>query len=282
MAGKTSSNTRQKVLLGVLVLVLGYFVLHMFVFSGPKPKNSNRAESATTSSSSRPPGAILQTQSRSEAAARLQARTEAVTDGSPLTLDLLEKLGGGSSEVGNRGNIFAYYRPPPPKPTPPPPPPPITLSHIQPQSAIAGTPKQFTLTVSGKAIPPDARIIIDGRPRVTKRVNDTTLSTDMVPADYPSSRNLNVEIKSASDPKLFSNPFTFVVQPSPEPPFKYVGRIGELGIYELSTTKEVVRLQRGATQGAWRIDAIRDDATDVTHTQYEIRRRVVMQDKGRP
>ena len=285
MAGKGSStSTRQKVLLGLLVLVLGYYLLHIFVFSGPEPKSANKTQAVRTPAPSRTgTGTLIQTQKQSEAAARLQARAEAVDDGSALNLDLLTRVGGGSSAVGKRGNIFDYYKAPPPPPPKPPDPPPITISYIQPQTAIAGTPRKFTLTVSGKAIPPDGQIIIQGRPRVTKRLNETTLTTEIVPGDYPDSKSMNVEVKSQSDTKLFSNVFTFVVQPSPVPPFKYIGRIGELGIFEISSTKEVVRLKAGATQGPWRIDAIRDDEIEVTHTQYEIKRRLPLYDnKGRP
>jgi hypothetical protein len=205
-----------------------------------------------------------------------------LSDTTPLHLAVITRQTG-SSQVGSRGNIFAYYVPPPAPPPPPPKPPPIDLQFIQPQTAVAGTPKQFTLTVSGKGFPADAQIIIDGRVRETKRVNDTTLSTEIIAADYASPRNLNVEVKSKIDPANFwSKGIPFIVQPAPEPQFKYVGRIGDQAILEMAGTREIVRITRGNTvQGVWMIDAISDAAVELTHTQHQIKKRVQMQDKGR-
>jgi hypothetical protein len=50
----------------------------------------------------------------------------------------------------------------------------------------------------------------------------------------------------------------------------------------MNGTKEVARVTRGGTvQGVWRIEAVTNDGIDVIHTQYEIKKRVVMQDKAR-
>ena len=37
----------------------------------------------------------------------------------------------------------------------------------------------------------------------------------------------------------------------------------------------------GTIQGVWRIESITNEGVDVIHTQYEIRKRVAMQDKPR-
>jgi hypothetical protein len=78
-----------------------------------------------------------------------------------------------------------------------------------------------------------------------------------------------------------------VVQPPPEPQFIFKGRLGTLGqalanyaVIELTSTREVKRVKVGDTiMGIWRVDAITADGIEVTLTQYEIKRRVQLQDK---
>jgi hypothetical protein len=154
---------------------------------------------------------------------------------------------------------------------------------VQPPSAVAGTPRVITLTISGTKIPADAQLFFDGNPRQTKRVSDTQLSTELQPNEYAYPRSINIDVKSQSDPAHNnSNPIQFVVQPAPEPAFRYIGRLGENGVFELNATKEVKRLRRGdVIQGVWRIDSISDTGVEVTNTQYEIKRRVPMQEKIR-
>jgi hypothetical protein len=139
------------------------------------------------------------------------------------------------------------------------------------------------MTVTGKGFPADANIIIDGRVRQTKRVNETTLTTEIVPADYAAPRNLNVEVRSQSEPaKYWSKGIPFIVQPSPEPPFKYIGRIGDQAVLEVQGSREITRAKRGdVVQGVWIIDAISDAALELTHKQYEIKKHMQMQGKGR-
>ena len=77
----------------------------------------------------------------------------------------------------------------------------------------------------------------------------------MAPGDYLSVHNINVEVKSKSDPvKENSNSIPFVVQAPPEPQFIYKGRLGTLnqpqynyGVFEISSTKEVTRAKVGDT-----------------------------------
>jgi hypothetical protein len=182
----------------------------------------------------------------------------------------------GNVEV--KRNIFAYYVPPPPPPEKPPPPPPIGLRFVQPQSAVAGTPKSFKLTVTGEAFPPDAQILWGGRVKSTQRVSDRQLTTDISPGDYGSNGSINIEVKSASDPvKLYSNPIQFVIQAAPEPPFKFVGLIGDLGVFEVTQGgfKEHIRLRRGQMiDGVWRIDSISEVAVEVTDTRYDIKKKL--------
>lgn len=211
-----------------------------------------------------------------------------LTDTTPLNLRVASS-GGGPSTPGSRGNIFAYYVPPPSAPPRPPDPPPIQLLSLRPQTAIAGTPRPLTLIVSGNKIPADAHILIDGSPRVTKRLSETQLSTEISPGDYSLARGMNVEVKSQSNPAENSNVIQFIVQQAPEPQFIFKGRLGTLNqpqsnyaVIELTATKEIKRVKVGDTvMGIWRVDAISADGIDVTLTQNDIKRRVQLQDKMR-
>lgn len=209
-----------------------------------------------------------------------------LSDTTPLNLRLASS-GGGKSAPGSRGNIFAYFVEPPPPPPKQPDPPPIQLISLQPQTAVAGTPRPVTLVVTGNKIPADAQMLIDGSPRVTKRLSETQLSTEISPGDYSMARGMNIEVKSKSNPAENSNSIQFVVQPAPEPQFIYKGRLGTLGqpqynyaVVELSATKEIKRAKVGDTiMGIWRVDAITADGIDLTLTQYDIKRRVQLQER---
>jgi hypothetical protein len=284
-----SSEKTKKIILAVLLLVMVAVAAYQLFLSEPTPKKRPQvnvgpglgpAQTAATPQTQSPaPQGQRQVSSRQGEDIYLQ---QLLADTTPLNLAGLSRQVG-SSQVGGRGNIFAYYVKPPDPPPPPPPPPPIDLQFVQPQTAVAGTPRQFTMTVTGKGFPADANIIIDGRVRQTKRVNDNTLTTEIVPGDYAAPRNLNVEVRSQSEPaKYWSKGIPFIVQPSPEPPFKYIGRIGDQAVLEVQGSREITRAKRGdVVQGVWIVDAISDAVLELTHKQYEIKKRVQMQGKGR-
>lgn len=295
MAKRSSSSSSEKTkrifLIALGVVFASVFVYEIFL-SGPTPKPkrgpANAASTSTTASSNT---AVIKgtTTNKLGAAAQQEALIQALlSDTTPLNIKQISS-GGGSSTPGSRGNIFAYYVEPPKPPPPPPPPPPIQLVSIQPQSAIAGVPRSFTVTISGNKIPADGQILFDGAPRVTKRVSETQLSTEMAPGDYGFARSINVEVKSKSNPAENSNGLAFVVQQAPEPQFIYKGRLGTLNqpqynyaVFEITSTKEVTRAKVGDTvTGVWRVDAISADNVELTHTQYEIKRRLPLQDKVR-
>lgn len=276
---------------GVLFVVV--FVYQLFLSSPtPRPKRGPQAgvTNGGTSPQSPPTTAVSPQKHPLGAAAQQEAlMQELLSDMTPLNLKLVSSGDGRSSEPGSRGNIFAYYVPPPEKPKPPPPPPPIQLLAIQPQGLVAGTPRPVTVVVTGNKIPADAQIILDGGPRVTKRMSDAQLSTEISATDYASAHNMSVEVKSQSNPADNSNQLAIVIQPAPEPQFIFKGRLGALGqpqynyaVFELSSTKEIKRAKVGDTvMGVWRVDAIAADSVDVTHTQYDIKRRIPLQEKLR-
>ena len=299
MAKRNSSSEKVKrILLGALGVALAGAVVYQFVLRGPdsRPKR-NPQPGALTGGSPQPATASApgtQKPRQLGAAAQQEAIMQALlSDLTPLNPRFASSGGGKSEPVnrepGNRGNIFAYFVEPPKPPPPPPPPPPIQLVSLQPQTAVAGTPRPLTLVITGNKIPADAQILIDGSPRVTKRLSETQLSTEISPGDYSLARGINVAVKSQSNPAENSNSIQFVVQAAPEPQFVYKGRLGTLGqpqynyaVVELNSTKEIKRAKVGDTiMGIWRVDAISADGIDVTLTQYDIKRRVQLQDKVR-
>jgi hypothetical protein len=288
---KRSSPEKKKTMILAALGALFAFVLVWQLFISPparpvrKVRNSNGPVASTTPSPS--PVAPTASQAKPQApkpgsvAEEEALLLQQLSDLTPLNLSLISS--GGSPKISERGNIFAYYVPPPPPAVPPPPPPPIVLQAVSPQSAVAGTPRTVTVTVTAQKIPDDPQIFFDGRAKETKRVNESQLTTVLEPNEYSFARSINVEVKSKSDPvKNFSNTTSIVVQAAPEPQFRYIGRLGSEAVFELTVTKEIKRLTRGSViQGVWRIDSITDAGVDVTHTQYEIKRRVALQDKGR-
>jgi hypothetical protein len=205
---------------------------------------------------------------------------EQLADLSPLDFSRAYPIGNATINP-ERGPIFAYYVEPPKPPPPPIPPPPIGLQSVQPSSAVAGTPRNITLTISGTKFPADAQVFLDGGPRPSKRVSENQLSIEIQAAEYASPRSMNIEVKSQSDPlKNNSNTIQFTSQSPPTPQFKYIGRLGENAVFELTATKEIKRLRRGdIVQGVWRIDSINDSGVELTHTQYEIKSRIPLQEK---
>jgi len=291
---RVSSEKTKRILLAALGIVLvAVFVYQFFLKdSNPRPKRGPQAganpQGITPPVTASAP-AVPQTRRLGTAAQQEAMMQQLLSDMTPLNLRLISSGGGSTDKPGVRGNIFAYFVEPPAPPPPPPPPPPIQLVSLQPQSAVAGVPRAFTLVVSGNKIPADAHILFEGAPRVTKRVSDTQLSTEMAPGDYVFARNINVEVRSKSNPAENSNSIPFVVQAAPEPAFIYKGRLGTLnqpqsnyGLFEHTGTREVTRAKVGDTiTGVWRVDAISADSVDLTHTQYEIKRRLPLLDKVR-
>jgi hypothetical protein len=287
------SEKNKRLFLAVLGILFVVALVYEFFFSGPTPRPKVNPQAASSNNNTALPQTAsvpVTPQKRSTgAAAEEEARLQALlSDLTPLNLKLVSS-GGGKSEVGPRGNIFAFFVPPPPPPPKAPDPPPIQLTMVQPSSLVAGTPRNVTVTVSGNKIPADAELFINGRSRNTKRVSDTQLSTEISPGDYASSQNMNIDVKSRSNPAENSNALVLVVQPSPEPGFIYKGRLGTLGqpqanyaVFELNATKEIKRAKVGDTiTGVWRVDSISADSVEVTNTQYEIKRRLPLQDKVR-
>jgi hypothetical protein len=211
-----SQETRNKLLLGVLLLVLVGVVYYQFFSKSDRPGTSPAAASSApkTSPSPTPP--------------RPPSGTPAPIVSQPLDLASMQR--GSHSGGGTGRNIFVYKPsppPPPPRPTPPPPTPtpwPIPVFSLNPGGVIART-ADFTLTVFGEKMPQDAQGFLNGRAYPTTFVNATQIRIN-VPADaIRAPGSLTVKVFSKSDPKLESNPAPLQVAAPPEPPYKYIGII---------------------------------------------------------
>lgn len=293
MANRNSSEKVKRILLIALGVGLVGAVVYQFFISSPPPKPKRVPQpgapaaglsgSANASSTTPPKGKQVGLAAQQEALMQTL-----LSDTTPLNLRFASSAAA-SSSPGGRGNIFAYYVEPPKPPPPPPPPPPIQLISVQPSTAVAGTPRPITLVIAGNKIPADAQILIGGSPRPTKRMSENQLSTEISAGDYSRAGGINIEVKSQSNPAEFSNSIQFQVQPTPEPQFIYKGRLGALNqpqynyaLIELNSNKEIKRVKVGETiMGIWRVDAISADGIDLTLTQYDIKRRVQMQERPR-
>ena len=299
MAGKGKSSEKiKKILAAALGVVMVLVLVYQLFFSAPTPRptlgtrNGNAALSSmpTPSTPSSQPAtqagqSTPQPRNISASGAQEALLVAMLSDTTPLNSAVLSRPVG-SSKPSERGNIFAFYVAPPIPQPPPPPPPPIVLTGLSPQSAIATAPQKITLTVTGNMIPPDGKGYYNGAQKPTKRVGDTRLSIEIEPGEYGAPGSFNVEVKSASDPqKLYSNSLQFVAQPPPEPGVVFRARLGNVNlpqscyaVFEVQSTKEIKRLKAGEMlQGVWRIDAVNADSVDLTHTQYEIKRKIPLE-----
>lgn len=284
---KSSSEKAKQIFLVVLGVGFAAAIIYQFFLKGPAFKPTRSPQTGAPSAPANASATAVPKARQLGAAAQQEALMQALlSDMTPLNLRFASS-GVVSSTPGDRGNIFGYFVEKPKPPPPPPDPPPIQLTSLQPQTAVAGTPRPITLVVTGNKIPADAQMLIDGSPRPTKRLSETQLSTEISPGDYSLARGMNIEVKSKSNPAENSNLIQFTVQAAPEPQFVYKGRLGALNqpqsnyaVVELNSTKEIKRVKIGDTvMGVWRVDAISAEGIDVTLTQYDIKRRVQLQEK---
>ena len=201
---------------------------------------------------------------------------EVVTD--PLRPELASYKNTPLDGIGR--NIFVYPTPtPPPTPRPLPPqptpkPPPISLVGINPAGVIGKT-GEFTLTVTAMALdgakmPADARIFLDGREIQTKLIDESHLTGIVTAEMIRNPGNLGVQIRSASDPQMYSNshPQGLNVAEPPAPPYRFVGLIvnknGSTAVLKSQANDDVFNVTKGKL-----IDK-RWEVTNITSTRIEL------------
>lgn len=263
-----TSETRKKILLGVLLFVMiGVVYLQFFTGDDPAPASpgvtntAQRFPSPTPTPRSVRPGEKV---------------APIITQ--PLEFAWFEKRISGD---GTGRNIFIY--PPPPTPTPmkpPPPPPPtppapIQLLSVNP-SGVIGRTGGFMMSIFGDKIPEDAQAFLDGRPYPTKFVNATKLEVQIPAEAIRNSGAMGVQVRSKSDANLYSNQISLSVAEPPPPPYKYVGLIsnkrGMTAILKSQADEaEVHTVVKGGKVGThWRIVNITPQRIEIEDLNIKI------------
>jgi hypothetical protein len=259
-------------LIGLLVAILGGSVYYNF-FAG---------DDAPTPTPSRVQVKPLATP-KAGAAGSQSAETQATVTlvNQPLPVDSMD-----SRVAPNVGrNIFIFPTPTPtPTPTPvktppPPPPPPITLVGLDPATVEARTPADFTLTVAGAKIPADARAYINGREFKPVQASDSAMRVSVPAALKAAPGALRVEVRSASDAKLYSNVLNLNVINPATPAYRYLGLIVKNGvstaILKPETDEEVINVKKGERIGNnWQIINITPDEIEILDTRNQVRHRL--------
>ncbi len=263
-----SQETRKKILLGVLFAVFAGVIYFQF-FSGSDAPPSRPAVASTGGGSITTPSPTPKP--------RPGATPEPIVS-QPLNLAAMFSKEGAGAGTGR--NIFVYPPPPPPpkpKPTPTPipaPPPPITIFSVNPAGVIART-GEFTLTVFGEKIPPDAQGYVDGREFTTTFVSAAEIKMK-VPADViRSPGNLGIQIRSKTDAKMFSNQASLNVAEPPAPQYRFVGLIvsknGSMAVLKSLSDDEVVNVIKGQVFGKhWKVISITPQKIEVEDTNIKI------------
>jgi len=271
-------DNKKQLFAGALVAVLAVIVYFQFFAGDDRP---SPATARTTQIKNGIPIPLSPASPTPKAGSATLARTQGkelavITD--PLPLELLSvRL---RPEGGTGRNIFIYPTPTPtpaPKPTPtipPPPPPPVLISGLNPSGVIART-ADFNLTVLGAKIPADAKVFINGRDYPTAFINETQVRASVTAATIRAAGNMRVEIKSVSDPAMFSNGLNLNVAEPPAPPFLYVAlSIDKKGVHtavlKSQADGQLINVHQGDTIDRWRILAISGDKIDILDINYNI------------
>src|SRR6185436_14703870 len=151
-------------------------------------------------------------------------------------------------------NIFVYPTPtpPPPPPTPAPiptpVPPPITLVGIMPPGVLGRT-EGFSLMVTGLKFPNDARIFLDGREIKTSLQDESHLTGQVTAEMIRNAGTLGVQVRSASDPQMYSNQLALNIAEPPPPPYRFVGYVaskqGMTAFLRSQGEDEVISVKKG-------------------------------------
>jgi hypothetical protein len=266
---KKSKETKKWIVFGALVVLFGGVIYFQFFYEGNERQNNPRpavaAIRATTSPTPRPSPRAGGTPER------------IVTD--PLDMALLANRRVSGDGTGR--NIFIYPTPtppPPPKPaspTPTPVPPPLLLSSVNPLGVIART-GDFTLTVFGAKFPQDARITHNGREFPPTFVNASQVTAKITSDAIRSKGDLGIQVRSASDAKLFSNQLSLNVADPPAFPYRYIGLIvskkGTIAVLMSQSDDEVINVSKdGKIFGSqWRVISINPQQIVVEDTKIKV------------
>jgi hypothetical protein len=261
-----SNEKRKRILLGVLLVVLIGALYFQFISGG------NNAQ-VTTSLKGR--GTPTPTPTPRGGDSKVPTISE--------PLDLASMTNRTGSGDGSGRNIFIYPTPTPvptPKPTAPTPtpiPPPITLFSANPGSVFARSP-DFNLAVLGEKIPPDGKILINGREFPTTFVSARELRARVTGDAISSVGSLGIMVRSSSDAKLYSNQLPLNVKEPTPPPYRYIGLIerktGVVAVLKAQNDDPAFSVAKNSVFGGrWKVISIapqrivlEDTTIKVTHT----------------
>jgi hypothetical protein len=262
-----TQEKKKQILAGILFATLLGALYYNFFSGDDEPSNTGNRPSANATKKSTAQG---------QAANNGAAANEPLVN-TPLALASMSDK---AQTAGAGRNIFIYPTPTPPPPPPvrptptPTPPPPITLVGVSPAGVIART-ADFTLTVMGAKIPPDARAFINGIPYSTNFINESQIKVAVTRAAIAGPGQLRIEVRSAQDPKIYSNPVSLNVTAPPSPPFRYVGLMIKNGVYTAIIKSELdedpLSVVKGQTIGGhWRITNITEDGLEIVDTNINV------------
>ena len=261
-----TKETRKKLLLGGLILLLLGVVYFQFFSGSDTPNKSSVAASVPKTTPSPTPQ-------------RQTSGTPAPIISQPL--DLASIQGGSHSSGGTGRNIFIYPTPTPPPPTPAPTPAPtptpwpIPASSLNPGGVIART-AGFTLTVFGQKIPQDVQGFVNGRAYPTTFVSDTQVKINVPAEAIRMPGSLIVTVRSQSDAKLESNPIPLNVAAPPEPPYKYIGlitlkNVPKAVLVSQGNDEDVYNVRKGdVIGGKWKIVNVTPQKVEIEDTSIKV------------
>jgi hypothetical protein len=261
---QNNKETRNRLVLGAAILVLGVVVYYQFFSGGDAPK-------PVASANAKP--------NPSPTPQRQTSGTPVPIISEPLDLALMQP--GSQSGGGTGRNIFIYPTPtpvPPPPPSTPAPTPtpwPIPAVSLNPGGVIART-AGFTLTVFGEKMPQDAQGLVDGRVYPTTFVNATQVKINVPAEAIRMPGSLNVTVRSQSNAALFSNPIPLTVGAPQEPPYKYIGlitlkNVPKAVLVSQGNDEDVYNVKKGdMIGGKWKITNITPQKVEIEDTSIKV------------
>jgi hypothetical protein len=263
---KKPPETWKKIFLGVLLLALASVLYYQFFWESEGPATATTVASAPTKPSPAPPPKPRP----GETPERIVSQ--------PLDPALMFSKDTSSSGTGR--NIFVYPTPTPapppptPKPQPPPPPPPINVFSVNPAGVIART-SEFTLTVFGDKIPPEAQGFVDGREYPTTFVSPTEIKIKVPAEAIRTPGNMGVMIRSKTDAGLYSNQASLSVAEPPPPLYRYIGIIvnknGAMAVLKSQADDEVINVRKDQKFGGrWRVISITPQKIEIEDINLRI------------
>jgi hypothetical protein len=264
-----SPETRKKIFLGVLLLVLVSVLYYQFFYESDAPAG---------------PTSVASTNAAPRATPTPRPTPRGGGTPEPIISQPLDVASILSKDVGGAGtgrNIFVYPTPtpapPPPTPAPPPPTPepPIKVFSVNPAGVIART-GEFTLTVFGNKMPQDAQGFVDGREYQTTYVSNTEVKIKVPAEAIRMPGNMGVMVRSRSEATLFSNQASLNVAEPPPPTYRYIGLIihkngTAIAVLKSQSDDEIINVKKDQKFGGhWRVVSITPQKIEIEDTNIKI------------